>query len=131
MKKYTLFALFIILTVSCSKPPGEGGTSTIKGKIYVRDYNVNFTILEGQYFAPEERVYIIYGDEGAFYDDEIRTSYDGSFEFRNLRPGKYSVFAYSDDSTFTAPSGVIPVIKNVEITGENQIVDVSNIVVLK
>jgi|688.fasta_scaffold336589_2 hypothetical protein len=136
MQKYTshnLLYIAIILAIgisSCSKPAGEGGTSRIKGKIYIRDYNSTFTILQDQFYAMEERVYIIYGDND-FYDDDIRTSYDGTYVFDNLRKGTYSVFAYSDDSTFTAPGGMYPVIQTVEITEEYQTIEVPTIILLK
>ena len=136
MQKYTshnLLYIAIILAIgisSCSKPAGEGGTSRIKGKIYIRDYNSTFTILQDQFYAMEERVYIIYGDND-FFDDDIRTSYDGTYVFDNLRKGTYSVFAYSDDSTFTAPGGMYPVIQTVEITEEYQTIEVPTIILLK
>lgn len=136
MQKYAshnLLYIAIILAIgisSCSKPAGEGGTSRIKGKIYIRDYNSTFTILQDQFYAMEERVYIIYGDND-FYDDDIRTSYDGTYVFDNLRKGTYSVFAYSDDSTFTAPGGMYPVIQTVEITEEYQTIEVPTIILLK
>ncbi len=136
MQKYAshnLLYIAIILVIgisSCSKPAGEGGTSRIKGKIYIRDYNSTFTILQDQFYAMEERVYIIYGDND-FYDDDIRTSYDGTYVFDNLRKGTYSVFAYSDDSTFTAPGGMYPVIQTVEITEEYQTIEVPTIILLK
>lgn len=115
---------------SCDKPAGEGGTSKITGKVYIRDYNSSFTILQDAFFAMEERVYIIYGDH-TFYDDDIRTSYDGTYEFNYLRKGTYTIFAYSDDSTFVAPGGMFPVFRTVEITEENQTVEVPLITLLK
>ncbi len=118
------------LAVGCSKPAGEGGTSKIKGKIYIRDYNSTFTILQASYFAMEERVYIIYGDE-TFYGDDIRTSYDGSYEFGYLRPGTYRIFAYSKDSTLSTPGGLFPVIDTVEITEEYQTVELPTMFLLK
>lgn len=136
MKKYAsrnLLYLAIILAIgiiSCSKPAGEGGTSRIKGKIYIRDYNSTFTILQDQFYAMEERVYITYGNND-FYDDDIRTSYDGTYVFDNLRKGTYSVFAYSDDSTFTTPGGMYPVIQTVEITEDYQTIEVPTIILLK
>lgn len=136
MKKPTIYALLctaILFTTgifSCTKPAGEGGTSRIKGKIFIRDYNGTFTILQDQFYAMEERVYIIYGDND-FYDDDIRTSYDGTYVFDNLRKGTYSVFAYSDDSTFTTPGGMYPVIQTVEITEDYQTIEVPTIILLK
>jgi hypothetical protein len=74
-------------------------------------------------------VYIIYGNESTFYDDDIKTSYDGSFEFRYLKKGNYTVFVYEDCST--CPSGVKEVKIPVEITKNNQIVDLDTINVKK
>lgn len=135
-------SIFILLTLaigsitmlnSCDKPAGEGGTSTIKGKIYVKEYNSNFTILQSEHFGMEERVYIIYGD-GDFYDDDLRTSYDGTYEFRNLRKGSYRVFTYTEDSTMNQvlyPGGVYAIIDTVQITDDNQTIELPTITIYK
>ncbi|MBE2247261.1 MAG: hypothetical protein IAE67_08385 [Candidatus Competibacteraceae bacterium] len=125
-----LVLLMLVFITACEKPAGEGGTSTIRGKVFIRNYNSNFTLLHSAYYAQEERVYIIYGDH-LFYDDNIRTSYDGTYEFSYLRPGQYTVFAYSDDSTFTIPGGQFPVFQHVEITENNQLIEVPTIILLK
>jgi hypothetical protein len=130
MKKILLLFLGTALFMACDKPEGEGGTSTIQGKIIIRDYNTNFTLLQSTYPAQEERVYIIYGDNN-FYDDDTRTSFDGTFKFDNLRKGNYKIFAYSDDSTFTVPGGQYAIIKEVEITEESQTVEIPTIYLLK
>lgn len=117
-KKTTLATLFIIamfLLVSCTKEAGIGGSSTIRGRVYAKYYDKTFTILNGEDYAPEQDVYIIYGD-GASYDDRVRTNYDGTFEFNSLEKGDYTVYVYSKDSTLTIPSGVYPVFRKVEIT---------------
>jgi hypothetical protein len=130
MKKILLLFLVTALIISCVKPEGEGGTSAIQGKIIIRDYNANFTLLQSTFPAQEERIYIIYGDNN-FYDDDTRTSYDGTFKFDNLRKGNYKIFAYSDDSTFTLPGGQYAIIKEVEITEEHQTVEIPTIYLLK
>ena len=130
MNKIILFFLCTTLFLSCDKPEGEGGTSAIKGKIIIRDYNTNFTLLQSTYPAQEERVYIIYGDND-FYDNDTRTSYDGTFKFENLRKGNYKIFAYSDDSTFTVPGGQYAIIKEIEITEEHQTIEIPTIYLLK
>lgn len=132
MKKRTALYLFMLslIMMACEKPAGEGGTSTIRGKVFIRDYNSNFTQLLAAYYAQEERVYIIYGDH-IFYDDNIRTSYDGTYEFSYLRPGNYTVFAYSKDSTFTVSGGQYAVFENIEITENNQLVEVPTMILLK
>lgn len=125
-----LLAALAVLVTACEKPEGEGGNSTIKGKVFIRDYNSAFTLLEASYYAEEERVYIVYGDHDV-YDDDFRTHYDGGYEFRYLRKGTYTIYAYSDDSTFQSPSGQIPVMKTVEITENNQTVWVDDLILLK
>ena len=102
---------------SCTKPEGEGGTSTIQGKVYAFDYNGS-GILQDEFYAPDENVYIIYGDGDNFYDDSYETSFDGSYRFQYLRPGTYTVFVYSD--CISCPSGTEAISQTVEITGNNQ-----------
>ncbi|MBI5540392.1 MAG: hypothetical protein HY951_10070 [Bacteroidia bacterium] len=129
-RNFKLILPLIILTMvvlsSCSKKPGEGGSSNIKGKVYAKYYNKTFTLLEGQGYAPDKDIYIIYGDE-ASYGDRTRTNYDGTYEFQFLRKGKYRIYVYSKDSTLTIPSGVNSIITDVEITGNRQTVIVPDL----
>jgi hypothetical protein len=69
----------------------------------------------------------VYGDDKS-YSDRTRTSYDGTYEFKYLRPGNYQVFAYSKDSSLQT-NALIAVIKNVEIEKKKQEVAVDDIVV--
>lgn len=93
--------LFLVLAVfgitsSCKKVEGEGGSSKIVGKVTVNNYNVGGSILEGTYPGADEDVYIIYGEGNTYYNDRIKTSYDGTFEFPYLQPGTYTVYVYED-----------------------------------
>jgi len=118
-------------SVSCEKEEGIGGTSSITGKVIVRQYNANFTILtESPYYAPDEDVFIVYGDD-AIYGDKTSTNYDGTYRFEYLREGKYTIYAYSKDSANYPTQHEIPVIRQVEIPGKNKDVVVDNIVILK
>jgi len=114
---------------SCKKEPGEGGNSSIYGKVYVKDYNATFTDLQEEYYGPDIDVYIIYGDDKS-YGDRVKTSYDGTYEFKYLRTGTYHVYAYSKDSTMQTTAS-IPVIKDVKITKKSQEVEVPEIVTFK
>jgi hypothetical protein len=125
-----LFALSLIAFFACEEGPGEGGTSTIRGKVITREYNGDFTISRGEYPAAKEDVYIIYGEDFV-YGDRFETSFDGAYEFNYLRPGSYMVFAYSKDSTNLITDERIAVVKEVEITKDNQIVEVPDIIILK
>jgi hypothetical protein len=123
-KKVTslLAILFSVLVFSCSKEPGEGGNSSIYGKITAYNYNAEFTNLRGIYPAADEDVFLVYGNDIS-YSERIRTNYNGIYEFKYLRPGDYTIYAYSKDSTLTLVSGIYPVIVNVEITDKKQSVE--------
>ena len=91
-----ILPIFILLMFfsSCRKVEGPGGSVTIKGVVIERNH-VGTSIFE--YPAADQDVYIIYGSENSFYDDDVSTSYDGSFEFRYLQKGDYQIFAYQDN----------------------------------
>lgn len=135
MKKlfYIISFVFAISFISCKKPAGEGGNSSIKGKVHVRNYNDNFSILLNQYAGADEDVYIIYGDEIA-YGNKTKSGPDGVFEFRYLRKGAYKIYVYSKDSAGTvgAPYSTLnpnlfapktAVLKSVEISKKKEDVD--------
>lgn len=104
MKKLLIagFSLAILFS-ACKKIEGEGGSGSIKGVIYVKNYNTQQTSLLNEYLGAMEDVYIIYGDEDNIIDDKVEASFDGTFEFNYLRPGTYTVFAYSD--SYNASTG--------------------------
>ncbi len=123
----TVFLMFFLIS-SCSKTEGEGGTSTISGKVKIREYNKDFTILKNEYYAQGEDVYIIYGDE-AKVGDKIETLYDGTYKFDYLQKGNYTVYAYSADSTGDSNSGYVPVKKEVQILSKGETVEVEDITI--
>lgn len=95
----TGFAMSVVLLSACSKEPGEGGKALIKGTILRQDINNNTGQPTGDpYPAQEYKVYIIYGD-GTFYDDDVDTGPAGEYEFRWMRKGSYTIFAYSECPT--------------------------------
>ena len=131
MRSYLLSFLLIlfssILFQSCEKDAGEGGNSSIRGYVHVIDYNSTFLVVQGEYPGANEYVYIIYGNDVS-YGDRIRTSPDGTFEFKYLREGKYTVYVYQDDTTL---SGQSVVSRNVEINSKKQTVDLGTINIKK
>ena len=118
------FAGVLFLFQSCTKVEGPGGSSSIKGKIHINVYDVAGNLIN-DYDAQDEDVYLIYGDENTFYDDDIKTSYDGSFEFNYLQKGNYQVFVYQDCNT--CASGKEAVIVDVEITDSKTTTDIGTI----
>lgn len=125
---YLLIITALILIMSCKKKAGEGGKASIYGKVWVEDWNKGFTLLEGAYAGTDWDVYIIYGEE-VNYGDKVSTNYKGEFEFKYLRKGKYKVYVYSKDNTLTSASGDTSVVKEVEIRGRKESVDIGTITV--
>jgi len=129
---YGLFALYLIPLIGCEKDPGEGGTATITGKIFVYDVDDDTGILQDSFYAQNLNVNIIYG-EGTIPDDDIRTGFDGTYEFNYLHKGQYIVFAYSecDNNLPECPSGEEPVMDTIQITQKGETYEVPTITVIR
>lgn len=131
--KLFLFLFLFLFTFSfCSKVEGPGGAVTVKGIVIERDH-VGLNVFE--YPAIDQDVYIIYGNENSFYDDDVKTSYDGTFEFRYLQKGDYQVFAYSDvnpiDQTAENPSATTEVLSSISIAEKNEVYTMDTIFIDK
>lgn len=128
MKKSLTFFVLLFAFSSCSKYEGEGGSSIIKAVVVEQKYNSLGNVI-AEYPIADQDVYIIYGNENTFYDDDVKTSFDGSFEFRYLRKGNYKVFLYEDCNT--CPSGKKEVLVPIEITKNNEIKNLDTIYIKK
>jgi hypothetical protein len=127
MKKGILLLLSILvlsLSNSCKKVEGSGGGATIKGMIQEQKYNALGNII-AEYPGSDVDVYLIYGTTDQFYDDDVKTSYDGSFVFQYLQKGTYTIFVYEDDAT--QPSGKNVIKQTFEITEKGQVKDLGTI----
>ncbi len=124
---FNLLMLILVFHISCKKEAGEGGKSSIYGKVFVKEYNSTFTVLKEEYYGPDIWVYIIYGDNKD-YNDRIKTSYDGTYEFKYLRPGNYTVYTYSKDSTLQT-NAPVPVHREVVIPKQKQDVEVTDLII--
>jgi hypothetical protein len=93
-------AASLLLLVSCSKDPGEGGRAEIRGRVLEQRYSSNTGQPVGQPYALAEKdVYIIYGD-GTYHDDDVTTGADGTFRFTWLRKGSYTVYTISECGSY-------------------------------
>lgn len=126
MKKLLFFSFLVALAFACKKP-GVGGDAAIRGYVQAEKYNATFTQYIDSYPAKDIYVYIIYGDKEVGYNARIKTDYKGEFEFPYLYKGNYTIYTYSRDSTFQDPSGVVPVLKSVEIDNTHDIVNLDTI----
>jgi len=130
MKNIFLLVLIGLIITSCTKEEGEGGSGTIKGFVYEYKLNILGDTIS-RYAAADQDVFIIYGNEDTFYDDNIKTSYDGSFVFPYLQKGKYTVLVYEDCPTSDCPSGKKEILRTIEITKKKQTVDLDTIDIRK
>lgn len=128
INKIILFTLLGFLFWSCEKGPGEGGLASIEGKLYVYKYNGNCTELRDEYYAIDQRVYIIAGNEATFFDN-VRTGPDGTFLFKYLRKGKYKIYAVAKNCNI--PGGEEPVFLEVEIKNRKEKVVTPNLEIIK
>ena len=100
LKLLLLLVAVALLLPSCNKGEGMGGTGTVLGFVkLVHHPDDDYTLTPDTVNAAKTDVFIVYGDEN-FFGDDIETGADGGYRFEYLRPGNYTVYAYS-----TLPSG--------------------------
>lgn len=83
------------LIISCNRGEGPGGTGAIEGTVYkVLHPDDNYNLETDTVLASKEDVFLVYGTQ-SFYGDDEETDHTGFFRFDYLRPGTYTVYAYS------------------------------------
>ena len=113
--------------LSCSKGPGTGGSSTIRGKIYDTVTNTLGQHVDSGY-AMKEDVYIVYGTD-VFYANKTSTGDDGTYEFPYLKKGNYTIYAYS--KCYTCPNQKESIRISVDIAKNHTVVVAPQINILK
>lgn len=103
MKKIISFFTLLLLLAgisSCNRGEGTGGTGTIEGTAFsVLHPDDNYNLETDTIPAAKTDVFLVYGTSG-FYGDDVETDHTGFYQFKYLRPGTYTLYAYS-----TKPSG--------------------------
>ncbi len=122
-----LLALFPVLLLSSCTKEGPGGNATIEGNVTVRYYHGTPEQIIASAPAADVDVYISYGG-GEEVSNDTRTAPDGSFRFRYLTKGTYTVFVYSEDP-LNYPSGITTVTKEVTLSSGKGTTDVGELVV--
>ena len=136
MKQVFLKAIYTVMLVTvitaCEKPPGPGGKATIKGKVYLVDFDNTQYYTYGKGYAAGEKVYICYGESNIVGND-VRTGINGEFEFRHLNKGKYRIFVNTVDTSFKNKGNdrMLPVIKNVKIKGTSEVITLEDFIISK
>ncbi|MGZ3899025.1 MAG: hypothetical protein ACXVNM_14400 [Bacteroidia bacterium] len=130
--KLAIVTVSIFHITSCQKPAGPGGRATVKGKVYSYDFDNTQRYLISKGYVAGETVYICYGNN-TFVGNDVKTSTDGSFEFLYLNKGHYKVFVNSLDTSikYKGNNTKIPVIKEFDITGTKQTIDLQDISINK
>ena len=127
-----LASCIVITSASCKKEAGPGGRASVKGKVYAYDWDNTqlFKVSEG--YSSGERVYILYGDNTTIGND-VRTSIDGSFEFKYLNKGRYKLFVNSLDTAYKIKGNdtYIPIIREFEITNAKGTIMLDDIIINK
>lgn len=125
--------LLSLLLSSCRKEAGEGGNSSIFGKVNkdIRVVLTNPATTQSTVLAADQDVYIVYGDHTS-PDDRIQTNYEGEFEFRNLRPGKYTLYTFSKDTNAVSvpwDEDHMPIRLEMEISDKKQELDAGTLTI--
>lgn len=134
MKQLSFAFLACIALISCVKEPGLGGAGIISGKVNkeVRVVLTNPNTAIYTVPAADQEVYIVYGGHIS-PDDKVVTNYNGEFEFRNLRRGKYTIYTYSKDTTGVNPPVLDPshmvILKEVELVDNQDQIELSDLII--
>lgn len=92
-KKGATTALDISVTKNLDYNDGSG---SIQGKIYEIEYDPGAPIVVlDSYDKPNENVYIVYGNDIAYFD-KVKTDASGVFQFTDLLKGSYRLYSFSD-----------------------------------
>lgn len=131
MKKI-LFLLCIIF-IGCDKEEGEGGTSSIEGRViyFTTTYNT-LTQVNDTHFYPKagKDVYIIYSnDQNQIYDDKFETDWDGRYYFDYLRKGEYTIYTHVDSIVVNDINYDFPIFQSINIDANNSSNIVPNFVI--
>ena len=117
---------------SCTQAPGEGGRASIVGhvqeesRVLLSDPNTAFP----GYPATDRNVFLIYGDNVG-PDDEVETNHEGDFVFPWLRPGEYTVYVYSEDTSGVTPPRDMTVVRHLTIESATETVVLDTIRIFK
>ena len=132
MKKIEFLAVLMAMALfgACTKEAGFGGKASIQGSVKLNTYNSIGQVIHSEQ-NKDQRIYIIYGEQDNVVDDDTRSSYDGSFAFRNLNPGKYKVFMYSEYLGQTNNVNDSTVLFDVHVTQKNEQIDLGEIIIAK
>jgi hypothetical protein len=128
-----LTAAAAVLLASCTQTPGDGGRASLIGHVQeeARLVLTNPNSVQGDaYPARDHNVFLIYGDNVG-PDDQVETNHEGNFVFPWLRPGDYTVYVYSEDTSGTVPPQDMVVLQHVTVESAKETVVLDTLTVFK
>ena len=128
MKRLLFFVIVAIVAAGCKKTEGEGGSARIKGKVFVIDFKDDLALKPDTIIASEEDIYIVYGSNDII-NDKCTTNDKGEYGFDFLRPGNYSIIAFTKQPEQSGHDSSI--VKKVNISGKKSTVEVEDIYINK
>jgi len=128
MKRMIFCVIVVAIFSGCQKTEGGGGTSKIRGKVFVIDFLNDQALIPDTISALEEDVYIKYGSHDII-DDKNTTNQNGEYGFDYLRTGTYSIIAYSKSENGSGKDSAI--VKTIKISGKKSTANVENIYLYK
>lgn len=120
------------LMVACTQTPGDGGRASIVGhvqeeaRVLLSDPNTAYPA----YPAADHNVFLIYGDNVG-PDDQVETNHEGNFVFPWLRPGDYTVYVYSEDTSGVNPPRDMAVVQHLTIASATETVMLDTLLIFK
>lgn len=120
---FILSLCFVMILAACTKGPGTGGRASLKGKVFARNYSNSFVLIDSGYIGGVN-VYIKYGDQPGV-GDNVDTDNEGVYLFPYLRPGDYTIYAFS--KTLTNNTLDSAVVKKVTIRERKEEIEVPQI----
>ena len=134
MKRNSRTALALLVgmsLVACEQVPGEGGRASIVGHVQEEARTVLTQPSSAPpYPATDHNVFLIYGDNVG-PDDNVETNHEGNFVFPWLRPGDYTVYVYSEDTSGVTPTRDVAVVQHVTISSTNETVTLDTLRIFK
>lgn len=128
-----LTAAAAVLFASCTQTPGDGGRASLTGHVQeeARLVLTNPNSAQGDaYPARDHNVFLIYGDNVG-PDEQVEANHEGNFVFPWLRPGDYTVYVYSEDTSGIVPPQDMVVLQHVTIESAKETVVLDTLTVFK
>ena len=134
-KSVVLVLVALAAASGCVPAEGEGGRASIRGHVQLERratlYNPS-PLDPPQAPAMDHNVFLVYGDNVG-PDDRVETNHEGDFLFPWLRPGSYTVYVFSADTSLPENPNIdlldVPFVREVEITSNKEEVVLDTLVV--